>query len=132
MKYLLDTNICIYAFKGKYGLPERIRAVGFDEFAISEITLAELIFGAYKSNQIRPNREIVDTFAKSTTILPIIEALDVYGREKTRLQLIGQPISDFDLLIGATAAANGLTVVTRNTREFCRIQNLNVENWVDS
>ena len=131
MKFLLDTNICIYMFKGLYGLPERISTVGFDEFSISEITLAELIFGAYKSNRAEQNLAIAHEFAQNITILPIIDALDFYGREKARLRSLGQPISDLDLLIGTTALANDLIVVTRNVREFQRIQNLNIENWVD-
>ena len=132
MKFLLDTNICIYMFKGLYGLPERIKTIGFDEFTISEITLVELIFGAYKSQQVERNLAIAHEFAQSITVLPIIGALDFYGREKARLRSLGQPIGDLDLLIGTTALANGLTLVTRNVREFSRIQNLNVENWVDS
>jgi len=132
MKFLLDTNICIYMFKGLYGLPARISTVGFDEFAISEITLAELIFGAYKSKQIERNLSVVNEFSQNIAILPIIGALDFYGREKARLQSLGQPIGDLDLLIGSTALANNMIVVTRNVREFQRIQNLNVENWVDS
>lgn len=132
MKYLLDTNICIYMFKGLYGLPERIRTVGFGEFAISEITLAELIFGVYRSNRIAQNRTVVDEFAKHITIIPISGVMDIYGQEKARLLSRGQPISDFDLFIGATAITHGLTVITRNVREFQRIQNLNIENWVDS
>ena len=132
MKFLLDTNICIYMFKGLYGSPDRIKAVGFDQFAISEITLAELIFGAYKSQQIEQNRAVIDTFAQSISVLPIIGAFDIYGREKARLRALGQQISDFDLLIGATAFANGLTVVTRNVREFKRFEGLNIENWVDT
>ena len=78
MKYLLDTNICIYMFKGQYGLPERIRTVGFDE----------LIFGA-KSNRVGQNLAVVNEFAQNTTILPIFTALDLYGREKARLKLLG-------------------------------------------
>ena len=132
MKFLLDTNICIYMFKGLYGLPDRIQTVGFDQFAISEITLAELIFGAYKSQRIEQNRAVIDTFAQSVSVLPIIGAFDIYGREKARLRSLGQQISDFDLLIGATAFANGLTVVTRNVREFKRFEGLNIENWVDT
>ena len=131
MKYILDTNICIYFFKGLYGLSERIEVVGFDEFAISEITLAELIYGAHKSQNVQRNMSVVHEFAQSITVLPIIGALDIYGREKARLKTQGRPIGDFDLLIGATAIANGLTVVTRNVREFHRIEGLNVENWVD-
>ena len=131
MKYLLDTNICIYSFKGLYDLPKKIEAIGYDEFAISEITLAELIFGAYKSQNVRKNMEVVNSFAQSITILPIFSSLEIYGREKARLQTQGRPIGDFDLLIGATAITTGLTVVTRNVREFQRLDNLKVENWVD-
>ena len=131
MQYILDTNICIYSFKGLYGLPERIKKAGFDEFAISEITLAELIYGAHKSQNVQRNMDVVHEFAQGITVLPILGAFDIYGREKARLKSIGRPIGDFDLLIGATAIANGLTVITRNVREFQRLEGLKWENWVD-
>ena len=64
MKYLLDTNICIHYFKGQFGIKERIEKIGFENFAVSEITLAELIYGAEKSQQTEKNMKVVENFAE--------------------------------------------------------------------
>lgn len=131
MKYLLDTNICIYFFKGQYSLNEKFSAIGFNKFAISEITLAELLYGAEKSQNISKNLFVIENFADRIVILPIFDSLRVYAKEKARLKTTGNIISDFDLLIGATAIVNDLTLITRNTRELNRMQNLKIENWID-
>lgn len=131
MKYLLDTNICIYFFNGQFLLDEKIRFLGWKQLAISEITVAELLFGAYKSVQSERNRRRIESFAEQISVLPISESLHIFGREKARLQKLGTPIGDFDLLIGSTAITHDLILATRNTREFQRIEYINVENWVD-
>jgi tRNA(fMet)-specific endonuclease VapC len=132
MDYLLDTNICIYYFKGQFDIKERIRKIGFEKFAISEITLAELVYGAEKSQKKDKNIKVVEDFAEKITILPIFEAIRVYGKEKARLKIKGSIISDFDLFIGATAIVNDMTLITRNVREFERMDNLKIENWIDN
>ena len=131
MQYLLDTNICIYYFKGLFGLNVRIDRIGFDQFAISEITIAELVYGAQKSANVEQNMQTANSFVQRIAVLPVFNTFELYGREKARLERLGTPISDFDILIGATAMTNKLTVVTRNVREFRRLENLKVENWVD-
>jgi len=70
-------------------------------------------------------------FSEQVAILPILGAIQLYGKEKVRLRKIGKMISDFDLLIGTTAIANDLIMVTENTKEFTRIKNVNLENWVE-
>ncbi len=82
MKYLLDTNICIHFFKGQFGLIERFEKIGFNNFAISEITLAELIYGAEKSQQKEKNMKVVEDFAERIEILSILSSLKIYGKEK--------------------------------------------------
>ncbi|SHG04314.1 hypothetical protein SAMN05444483_104206 [Salegentibacter echinorum] len=64
-------------------------------------------------------------------VLPIYDSIMLYGKEKTRLRKTGKMISDFDLLIGCTAVENKLTMVTENTREFEKISNITIENWVN-
>ena len=118
MKYLLDTNICIYLFKGKYNLIEKIKDIGIENCAISEITYAELIYGAEKSQFPEKNFAIIEKFTDQITILPIFDAIRIFAKEKARLQIIGTIISDFDLLIGATAVTNNMIMVTNNTRHF--------------
>lgn len=130
MKYLLDTNICIHLFRGKFNLIERFQEIKLDDCAISEITLAELIFGAENSLNPKKNYKIIDQFSEQVKILPIYNAIQIYAKEKVRLRNNGIMISDFDLLIGSTAIANELIMVTENVKEFSRISAIEIENWV--
>lgn len=131
MDYLLDTNICIHYFKGQFEIKERIEQIGYDKCAISEITLAELLFGVEKSQHKEKNRKVVEHFADKTTIIPIFQAILVYAKEKARLRKEGNIISDLDLFIGATAIYNKMTLVTRNVRELGRLEDIKIENWID-
>jgi len=130
MKYLLDSNICIHFFRGKFGVYEILESVGLKNCAISEITLAELVFGAEKSDYPQKNKEIINEFTDQITILPIFDAIPKYAKEKARLQKEGKIISDFDLLIGCTAIENDLIMVTENVKEFERISDIIIENWI--
>lgn len=86
MAYLLDTNICIYFLKGKFDLTTKFDEVGFENLYISEITLAELKYGAEKSEYPEKNRNTVKAFANQIKLLPIYKALDAFAREKARLR----------------------------------------------
>jgi len=130
MKYLLDTNICIHFFKGKFNLIAKIESVGLRNCAISEITLAELVFGAENSLNPKQNHEIINNFTGQVAILPIYDSIYIYGKEKARLRKSGKMISDFDLLIGCTSIANDMIMVTENVSEFNRISDINIENWI--
>ncbi len=130
MKYLLDSNICIHLFRGKFDIDKKLESIGLENCYISEITLAELIVGAERSNNPTKNHKIIETFVKHLTILPIFGIIPFYGKEKVRLQKKGIMISDFDLLIGSTAVVNNIIMVTENTREFERIKDIKIENWI--
>jgi tRNA(fMet)-specific endonuclease VapC len=130
MKYLLDSNICIHFLRGKYNIIEKLNEVGIDNCAISEITLAELVFGAEKSDNPKKNHKLIEKFIGQLSILPIFDAIQTYGKEKARLQSEGKMISDFDLLIGCTSIENDLIMVTENIKEFDRIKGIRIENWV--
>ncbi|KOS07974.1 DNA-binding protein [Flavobacterium akiainvivens] len=130
MKYLLDTNICVHFFRGKFTLDKKFTEVGFHNCAISEITLAELIYGAEHSNNPEKNLQLIEAFTQRLTIIPIIDCIYLYAKEKSRLRKSGQLISDFDLLIGATAISSNLIMVTENIAEFERLQDIIIENWV--
>jgi tRNA(fMet)-specific endonuclease VapC len=130
MKYLLDTNVCIHLFRGQFNLIEKFQQINIENCAISEITLAELIFGAENSPNPKKNYKIIDTFSEQVKILPIFNSIPIYAKEKVRLRKKGIMISDFDLLIGSTAIANDLIMITENTKEFERISNIELENWV--
>ncbi len=130
-KYLIDTNICIYYLKARYGLNNKIAEIGIENCFISEITVAELKFGAEKSEQKEYNRKIISAFILKFTIIPIFSCIDVFAKEKARLRKKGIIIDDFDLLIGATALANGLIMVTNNTKHLGRLKDIDIENWID-
>ncbi len=110
---------------------KKIENLGFEKIAISEITLAELYYGVEKSRKRENNLNVIDRFASKITIIPIFNAIRIYAKEKARLKQKGTIISDFDLLIDATAIANNMVMVTRNVREFDRMENATIENWID-
>jgi tRNA(fMet)-specific endonuclease VapC len=130
VKYLLDTNICVYFLNGQFSLKEKIREIGFDNCVVSEITIAELKYGIAKSTKKEKNTQTLETFQSKIEILPIFPALDIYATEKARLKIKGKILDDFDLLIGATAIANKLTLVTRNTSDFNRLDGIVIEDWI--
>lgn len=128
-KYLLDTNICAYFLNGKFNLEEKIDQVGFNNCLVSEITIAEMKYGVEKSLYKEKNREVLESFQSTFDILPIFPALDVYAKEKARLKTKGKLVDDFDLLIGATAIYNSFTLVTRNVKDFDRLEGIIIEDW---
>lgn len=131
MKYLLDTNICIHFFRNKYGVYSKLEEVGIGICAISEVTLAELKYGAEVSGNPIKNHKIIDDFTSLISVLPFYGSIPLYAKEKARLKRLGTLISDFDLLIGCTAIENELIMVTENTKEFKRLSNIKIENWVN-
>ena len=132
MDYLLDTNICIHYFKGQFEIKEKIENIGYDKFAISEITLAELIYGAEKSLKRDKNITVIENFSEKITIIPIFQSINIYAKEKARLRRLGRIISDLDLFIGASAIYSDMILITRNSREFERLENIKIENWIDN
>jgi tRNA(fMet)-specific endonuclease VapC len=130
MKYLLDTNTCVFFLKGKLKLDEIIKEKGAENCFISEITVFELRFGAENNNNPAKSNKAVDIFINGLTILPIYGSIKRYAKEKVRLRKQGTPIGDeFDLLIGVTAVENKLTLVTDNTKDFKNIEGIKMENW---
>lgn len=128
----MDTNICIYYIKGKFELKEKFRTIKKENRFISEITLAELKFGVQNSSSPKKNQSVLDDFLTGIQIIPIFNSLDLYAEEKARLRKKGEPIDDFDLLIGISAIANGMILVTNNESHFRRINNIEIENWTKS
>lgn len=131
MTYMLDTNICIFAIKQK---PENVirnlLAHDTDELCISSITYAELMHGVEKSQLVEKNRLAMMMFLSPFTVLEFdSKAAEEYGRIRTRLERRGTPIGTMDNLIAGHAMSQGLTVVTNNTREYARIDGLQVEDW---
>lgn len=131
MNYLLDTNICIYFLKNKFNLRQKFQKIGFENMAISEITLAEMIYGAKYSQNIKNNLILIERFTSKLNILQISKSINIYAEEKANLRKSGNLISDFDLLIGSTAIYYNMIMVTRNIKEFKRISAIKIENWIE-
>ena len=102
-----------------------------DQCFVSEITIAELTYGAYHSDRVSENLMMIERLESLVDILPVSSAIDEYGKQKDILVKSGRMIDDFDLLIGCTAVANGMIMVTDNTKHFSRIHGIQIENWVD-
>ena len=128
-KYLLDTNICIYFIKGLYELNKKIAEVGEHNCFISEMTVAELKFGIENSKTIEAMRIVVEAFISKFAIIPIFNSLDIYAKEKAKLRKQGLIIDDFDILIGSTAVANNMIMVTNNVTHLSRLDNITIEDW---
>ena len=129
--YLLDTNICISMLKNKYGVREAILRIKPQNCFVSEITLAELYFGASNSNNRDARLKDVAFVINHFRIIEISETLPLYGDLKAELRKKGTPIDDFDLLIGSAAIANNLVMVTDNIKHLCKLPGIVVENWTE-
>ncbi len=131
MKYMLDTNICIYIIKRKPSkVLKRFKKYSPGDILVSSITLAELRYGAEKSLYVEQNLDALNGFMVPLEIVPFDErAADEYGKVRAQLEKAGKPIGSMDMLIGSHALSLGLAIVTNNTKEFKRIKSLKVENW---
>lgn len=131
MKYILDTNICIYIIKKKpIEVFEKFRILPLGSIGISSITLAELLFGVNKSTQSDKNRSALNQFLIPLDILDFdMAAALAYGEIRMNLESKGTPIGALDTLIGAHVKSRNLILVTNNEKEFNRIEGLKIENW---
>ncbi len=132
MKYLLDTNICIYLINGNETLKKKVREIGVFSLSISNATLAELYFGAYNSKKVDANLKRINTFKKNLTVYSDSDiSAEAFGRFKSKLRSEGKIIEDFDILIASIAFVNNCILVTNNPNHFERIDELKVENWLE-
>ena len=128
--YLLDTNVCIHLLRNtKPAVTARFKQVGLAACSISEIVEAELRVGAESSSRPDFQHGLIDQLIASFTVLPIAPAVRLYARERARLEASGQRIDSFDLLIGSTALAHNLIMVTNNSKHFARIAGLQLQDW---
>ncbi|MCF0114869.1 MAG: type II toxin-antitoxin system VapC family toxin [Erysipelotrichaceae bacterium] len=132
MKYMLDTNMCIYTIKRHpEKVLERYRALNPSDLCISSITLAELLYGVEKSVYKQKNRLALYSFLSPITVIDYdAKAATEYGVIKAELEKKGTPIGLLDTMIASHAKTLGLTLVTNNVKEFERVENLKIENWV--
>jgi tRNA(fMet)-specific endonuclease VapC len=128
--YIFDTDICVFRLRRMFGIDRRIAQISKRNRYVSEITIAELRFGAERCVRRKEQMLLVDVMCDEFTVLPITPAIRTFAAEKARLWSIGRKIPDFDLLIGATAIHHGLVLVTNNTQHFERMHSLRLENWM--
>jgi tRNA(fMet)-specific endonuclease VapC len=131
LKFLLDTNICVFLIRNKgMRVHEHIRGHRVGEIGISAITECELRFGADKSSAPEKNHLMLDRFFLTLPVLAFDSGCTrEYGRIRAFLEKKGTPIGSLDMLIAAHALGMGLTLVTNNTREFSRVPSLRFEDW---
>ena len=130
MKYMLDTNMCIYAQKQNLGVLSKIKEHWQNGLAISSITLAALEYGVQKSINKDKNKISLLKFLSIVDVLPFDNAAALeYGKICADLSQKGQKIGVMDMLISAHAKSQGLTVVTHNTCEFERVNGISLEDW---
>jgi len=132
MKYMLDTNICIYIIKKKpIQVIHTLQKKKIGDICISTITLAELQYGVEKSINKVKNQLALTEFLAPIEILNFDDkAARHFGSIRVHLERIGKIIGPFDLQIAAHALSEDLTLVTNNTKEFERVPDLKIENWL--
>jgi tRNA(fMet)-specific endonuclease VapC len=133
MRYLLDTNTCIYIIKRS---PDRLyrhfKALHVGDVGISAVTCCELQYGVANSSRPAENQLALTEFLAPLEVLDFPSAAaPLYGTIRAHLQRAGTPIGNYDLLLAAHARHEGLTLVTNNVKEFRRVPHLKVENWID-
>ena len=132
MKYMLDTNICIYIIKQKpQSVIKRFKKAKISEIGISSITLSELEYGVMKSENPERNRLALAQFIAPIEIPAYDDAAaQHYGEVRAFLERKGTPIGSLDMLIAAHAKSLNSILITNNVTEFKRIPNLKIKNWV--
>lgn len=129
---MLDTNICIYIIKNKpQSVRERLQEFNIGQLIISSITVSELYYGVHKSSYVEKNLLALEHFLKPFNIVDYdMKASIEYGKVRAGLEKKGTVIGGLDMMIAAHALSLNVTLVTNNTKEFCRVENLELDNWV--
>ncbi len=131
IKFMLDTNICIFTIKNKPQIVREAFNLHDGQLCISAVTLMELIYGAEKSATPEKNLAVIEGFAARLEVMPFDnEAAAHTGMIRSELAKAGTPIGPYDQMIAGHARSRGLIVVTNNVREFERVPGLRVEDWV--
>ncbi|MBQ3751976.1 MAG: PIN domain-containing protein [Prevotella sp.] len=134
-KYILDTCTWIEFFHERNGVKEHVDGIDPDQIFASEITLAELTYGAINSSDYERHIKEPQWLRQYITVFPISDVFEEYGQIRCALKKIKkdivQKIGQFDILIGATALHYGLTVVTDNVKDFSLMPGVKCVNWVE-
>ncbi len=131
MEYLLDTNVWVDYFNGQHPrVTRRIQDCSPEILCLNSIVVAELRYGADKSQKKRSNHARIDVLTAEIQCLDFdLEAATTFGSVRTELEVAGEVIGPYDMLIAAHALSMRLVLVTDNVREFQRVKDLEIENW---
>ena len=131
MRYLLDTNVCVVYLNGRSSsVRDRLLATCAEDMAVCSVVKAELFYGAFRSNHPQRTLERQQAFLSQFVSLPFQDEDALLAAHiRAKLAKAGTPIGSYDLQIAAIALANDLTLVTHNTREFERVEGLQIEDW---
>jgi tRNA(fMet)-specific endonuclease VapC len=131
VKYLLDTNVCVdYLTRRHATVVDRVQRSDPDDLCLSSIVIAELRYGADKSQKRSENHRIIDVLVQEMVCIDFdANAALEFGHIRSALERQGEPIGPYDFLIAAHALSLGLVLVTDNVREFRKVDGLSVENW---
>ena len=133
MRYMLDTNICIYVIKTKQEkVFQKLQTIHPEDVCISSVTYAELVHGVEKSIAVEKNRLALSMLLANMEILDFdAVAANCYGKIRADLEKKGTPIGPLDMMIAGHAQSLGYTIVTNNVKEFSRVAALKIENWAE-
>ncbi|WP_229216473.1 PIN domain-containing protein [Dyadobacter sp. 3J3] len=119
----------------QFDIAQKIEAIGLSSICISEITVAELLFGVengaatQRETNLKNINQLVLAFSDRTLLIG--DCFYEYARQKSNLRKIGRTVGEFDLLIGSNAIVNDFILVTRNTKDFSNLGGIKLENWID-
>ena len=132
MKYIWDTDICVYFLNGDKEIVNKTKAIGAENICTSIISILELKFGAYNSTRVKSNLERIGKLQQKLTILDDFDdnIAAFFAGNKAQSRKKGITIGDFDLLIASFASVNNLYLVTNNTKHFKHLSRLKIENWL--
>lgn len=132
MKYMLDTNMCIYIIKkNPTTVLKKFITLDVGDVCISSVTLAELMYGVQKSHHQQKNKAALEEFTSPLEVIPFDEeTASHYGHIRAYLEKKGIPMGALDMMIAAHAQCLGSILVTNNKKEFFRVPHLKIEDWV--
>lgn len=128
---VLDTNVCVDLLRGRsQRLHQRYKDADANDLAVSSITAGELFSGALKSSKVDENLRAAHLLLSGMQVLSFdADAARAYGTVRSRLETTGRKIGDLDMLIAGHAVANDAVLITNNTKEFSRVEDLVIQDW---
>ena len=126
---MLDTNICVFCMRGMFEMNRKILLAGIDNCYLSEITVAELYYGAENSADPKKTMRQTEDFISLFHVVPFGKSLHTFGREMAYLKSIGRKIENFDMAIGSIALQHKMVMVTDNVDHLGRIRGIEIQNW---